>query len=69
VAPDQALYIGDTTIDAQCARDANVRCFIVNWGTGPAVDVPASSRLGAFADLLGFSAAPVEAILREPDEK
>jgi phosphoglycolate phosphatase len=69
VRPDQALYIGDTSIDAQCARDANVRCFIVNWGTGPAVDVPSSSRLAAFVDLLAISAAPADAILREPNEK
>ncbi|MFM0050717.1 HAD-IA family hydrolase [Caballeronia grimmiae] len=56
-APEHTLYIGDTRIDAQCARDAQVRCLIVNWGTGPDVPVPDDRRLDSFAELVTRCAA------------
>jgi phosphoglycolate phosphatase len=57
VAPEHALYIGDTRIDAECAQRANVRCLIVNWGTGPNVPVNDGMRLDSFADLVTKCAA------------
>jgi phosphoglycolate phosphatase len=57
VAPEHALYIGDTQIDADCAKAAHVRCRIVNWGTGPGVAVPAAARLDSFAELVATCAA------------
>ena len=52
VAPADAVYVGDTTIDRDCARAAGVPCRLVNWGNGAALDVPAAMRLRRFADLL-----------------
>ncbi len=52
VAPGETVYVGDTGIDLACARAAGVPCRIVDWGTGPAVPVEDSARLGRFADLL-----------------
>ncbi|KND60550.1 Phosphoglycolate phosphatase [Candidatus Burkholderia verschuerenii] len=57
VAPEHALYIGDTPIDAECARRADVRCLIVNWGTGRDVPVSDDMRLDSFADLVTKCAA------------
>ncbi|WP_250527503.1 HAD-IA family hydrolase [Caballeronia sp. GAWG2-1] len=57
VAPEHALYIGDTRIDAECAERAQVRCLIVNWGTGPDVPVAEDARLDSFADLVTRCAA------------
>lgn len=51
VTAAEALFIGDTPIDLECATAAGVPCRIVDWGTGPAVPVPASHRLRRFADL------------------
>lgn len=59
VAAEDAVFIGDTIIDRDCAEAAGVRCLIVDWGTGPSVEVPATRRLRRFADLLG------EAVLHE----
>jgi phosphoglycolate phosphatase len=47
-----AVYIGDTRIDRDCARAAGVACRIVNWGTGRNVEVDDSWRLARFSDLL-----------------
>jgi phosphoglycolate phosphatase len=47
----QAIFIGDTPIDAECGRRADVRCLIVDWGGGRKVPVPASGRLGSFGEL------------------
>lgn len=57
VKPGHALYVGDTRIDAQCAAGANVRCLIVNWGTGPGVPVADDARLDSFAELVTRCAA------------
>jgi len=51
VTAAEALFVGDTPIDLECATAAGVPCRIVGWGTGPAVEVPASHRLRRFADL------------------
>ena len=51
VDPRQAVFIGDTPIDLECGRRAEVRCLIVNWGGGQKVSVPASERLGSFDEL------------------
>jgi phosphoglycolate phosphatase len=48
----EAVYVGDTTIDRDTAAAAAVTCRIVAWGYGLAVDVPDSTRLRRFADLL-----------------
>ncbi|NPD67771.1 HAD-IA family hydrolase [Lichenicola cladoniae] len=52
VAAEHAVFIGDTRIDRDCAAAAGVRCLIVDWGTGPSVDVPPANRLRRFSDLL-----------------
>jgi len=51
VDPDDAIFVGDTPIDAECGRRAGVHCLIVNWGGGGKVSVPASLRLGSFGEL------------------
>ncbi|MFE0754387.1 HAD-IA family hydrolase [Inquilinus sp. NPDC058860] len=56
VTAGEAVYVGDTGIDLACARAAGVPCRIVGWGTGPAVPVEDSARLGCFADLLPAAA-------------
>lgn len=50
--PEHTLYVGDTRIDAECAANAQVRCLIVNWGTGPGVPVAEDARLDSFAELV-----------------
>jgi len=57
VAPQHALYVGDTQIDADCAQGAHVRCRIVNWGTGPGVAVGTAKRLDSFDELVVTCAA------------
>ncbi len=47
-----AIYIGDTAIDRDCARAAGVPCLLVDWGNGRELDVPTAMRLARFADLL-----------------
>ena len=58
VAAGEALYVGDTPIDWQCAAAAGVSCRMVGWGNGAVVDYPASVRLQRFAELLPAGAAP-----------
>ena len=53
-----AVLVGDTMIDRDCAAAAGVACRIVDWGTGRLVQVPAASRLRRFADLLPAAAVP-----------
>ena len=52
VRPDEAIFVGDTVIDRDCAAASGVACRIVDWGTGPSVSVPQAFRLRRFADLL-----------------
>ncbi len=58
VAPTQALFIGDTNIDAECACRAGVRYRIVDWGTGKHVPVEPDMRLGVFGELLACRGVP-----------
>ncbi|MBW4021976.1 MAG: HAD-IA family hydrolase [Proteobacteria bacterium] len=55
--PD-AVFIGDTAIDYECAVAAGVSCRIVDWGLGPGLNLPQRTRLRRFADLLPTSALP-----------
>ncbi len=55
--PDEAMFVGDTAIDRDCARAASVPCRLVSWGNGAMLDVSASVRLARFADLLPRDAA------------
>lgn len=57
VRAEHTLYVGDTRIDAECAAGAQVRCLIVNWGTGPSVPVAEDARLDSFAQLVTRCAA------------
>ena len=52
VAPEEALFIGDTTIDRDTALAAGMDFRVVGWGNGPTVEVPGPQRLQRFADLL-----------------
>jgi HAD superfamily hydrolase (TIGR01549 family) len=52
VAPDEALFVGDTVIDRDCAAAASVDFRVVDWGTGPAVPALPAQRLRCFVDLL-----------------
>ncbi|CAM5774145.1 phosphoglycolate phosphatase [Labrys miyagiensis] len=52
VEPHEVVYVGDTTIDRDCATAASIPYRIVNWGTGREVAVAAEARLSRFADLL-----------------
>lgn len=56
VAPADAIFVGDTAIDRDCAAAAGVQCRIVGWGTGPAVAMSAADRLYRFSDLLPLAA-------------
>ncbi len=47
-----AVFIGDTAIDYECALAARVCCRIVDWGLGPALHLPQPHRLRRFGDLL-----------------
>lgn len=52
VAAHEAVFVGNTGIDRETAAAGDVACRIAEWGTGPAVEVPAAARLRCFADLL-----------------
>ena len=52
VAPSEAVLVGDTAIDRDCAKAAGVPCRLVTWGNGAALSIPGSMRLARFADLL-----------------
>lgn len=57
VTASDAVFIGDTAIDYDCAIAAGVSCRIVDWGLGPALNLPPRARLRRFADLLPADAA------------
>lgn len=69
VDPGEAIFVGDTPIDAECGRRAKVRCLIVDWGGGRKVQVPASERLGSFGELRFLCENTVVQINRDTDEK
>jgi phosphoglycolate phosphatase len=58
LAPGSFAYIGDTPVDRNTARSAGVPFFVVPWGGGPEVDVPAQARLARLSDLLAYRPDP-----------
>jgi phosphoglycolate phosphatase len=57
IAPTDAVFIGDTAIDYECAVAAEVSCRIVDWGLGPSLKLPEPMRLRRFADLVPVDAS------------
>jgi phosphoglycolate phosphatase len=51
-AADEAVYVGDTEIDARAAEAAGMRCIMVDWGTGRDTEAPVWARIGRFAQLV-----------------
>jgi phosphoglycolate phosphatase len=47
--PEEALYVGDTAVDAETAQAAGVRLALVAWGLG---EDAGARRIARFADLL-----------------
>jgi phosphoglycolate phosphatase len=56
--PGEAVYVGDTAIDARAARAAGVRCAMVQWGSGRDAAEPIWARLECFSDLLDLLPVP-----------
>ena len=52
IAPDDAVYVGDTDIDLECAKSAGVRFFLVNWGGGRFLNGADATRLSRLLDIL-----------------
>jgi phosphoglycolate phosphatase len=58
----QTLFVGDSRIDAECARRADVRCLLVDWG----VPDPDCTRIERFGDLVQHLGPPGVARLFAP---
>jgi phosphoglycolate phosphatase len=64
----QTLFVGDSRIDAECARRADVRCLLVDWG----VPDPDCARLRRFGDLVqhlrppGVAGLPAPSTAKDP---
>ena len=52
ITPDDAVYVGDTDIDLECAKSAGVRFFLVNWGGGRFLKGADETRLSRLLDIL-----------------
>lgn len=52
ITPDDAVYVGDTDIDLECAKSAGVRFFLVNWGGGRFLNGADETRLSRLLDIL-----------------
>ena len=52
ITPDDAVYVGDTDIDLECAKSAGVRFFLVNWGGGRFLNGADAIRLSRLLDIL-----------------
>lgn len=52
ITPDDAVYVGDTNIDLECAKSAGVRFFLVNWGGGRFLNGADAIRLSRLLDIL-----------------
>ena len=52
ITPDDAVYVGDTNIDLECAKSAGVRFFLVNWGGGRFLNGADETRLSRLLDIL-----------------
>jgi phosphoglycolate phosphatase len=50
--PEDAVYVGDSAVDAHTAAAAGVRLAMVDWGTGRDTEGPVWMHLERFADLL-----------------
>lgn len=59
--PGSWAYVGDTNVDRATAEAAGVPFFVVPWGAGASVDVPAGHRLTRLADLLQHDPRPTAA--------
>lgn len=55
VAPADALYIGDTIYDSECARESGVDFALALWGARPGSSIPASLELTHPCDLLNVA--------------
>ncbi len=55
-------YVGDTAVDQATADAAGVPFFVVPWGGGSLVDVPAHQRLSRLADLVQFGPRTATAV-------
>lgn len=57
VAREEVLYVGDTNVDMETARNAKVDCIGVSWGFRPKVELEAHNPLGIIdlpAELLRY---------------
>jgi phosphoglycolate phosphatase len=61
---DEAVYVGDTLVDARAAAAAGLRCAMVAWGVPEAETGPVWARLERFGDLPGLLAADGAATTR-----
>ncbi len=62
---EQALFVGDTDVDAECARRAGVPLVLVDWAPAR-VDPRTTPRIGRFAELLDLLDGGVPAALPAP---
>lgn len=49
---DEVVYVGDTEVDAQCAKNAGVPFFVVSWGGGAMVKADHATRINHLRDVL-----------------
>jgi len=49
---DEALYVGDTDRDVECARRADVQCLLVGWAKPGCGGTPGPPRIARFAELV-----------------
>jgi phosphoglycolate phosphatase len=52
VAPERAVFVGDTVFDVDCARRAGVACVLVGWAAPGVGDGVVDRRIDRFAELL-----------------
>jgi len=45
VLPDECIYIGDSIVDIETAKNANIKCITVSWGYGKKEDLNKSDYL------------------------
>jgi phosphoglycolate phosphatase len=53
---EEAVYVGDTAIDAEAAAAASLRCAMVAWGAPEAATGPVWARLERFGELAALLA-------------
>ena len=52
VVPDDAIYVGDTRVDRDCAVAAGVPCRLVEWRVDRNLDLAGATEIDSFAALL-----------------